>query len=90
VKRLLVNLINLYQHTVGLVLPPACRFTPSCSRYAAEAIVTHGIIKGLLMTGWRLLRCNPWCPGGFDPVPRPQHWKHAFIPPRKCKAGGYE
>lgn len=68
-KRLFVQLIRLYQHTIGLVLPPSCRFTPTCSHYAAEAIMNHGVIKGALLSGWRILRCNPWCAGGFDPVP---------------------
>lgn len=88
-KRVLVHLIRLYQHTVGLLLPSACRFNPSCSHYAMGAILTHGIIKGVLLTGWRILRCNPWCHSGFDPVPL-HDWKHAFIPSKNRKEGGYE
>lgn len=49
-------------------MPRACRYYPSCSEYAAQAILKHGILKGLGMAGWRVLRCNPWSPGGFDPV----------------------
>ena len=47
----------------------SCRFTPTCSQYAIEAIEIHGIIKGSLMAIWRILRCNPFCKGGWDPVP---------------------
>jgi uncharacterized protein len=48
---------------------PACRYVPTCSEYAAEAIEEHGAIRGSLMAAWRLLRCNPFAKGGFDPVP---------------------
>jgi putative membrane protein insertion efficiency factor len=78
-KRVLVQAIKLYQYTIGMVLPSACRFNPSCSHYAMDAIMTHGIVKGMLLTGWRIVRCNPWCHCGFDPVPL-HDWKHAFRP----------
>lgn len=68
-------LIRLYQRTLSPALPvffgPACgcRFTPTCSHYAAEAIRTHGAIVGLALAAWRLVKCTPLHPGGHDPVP---------------------
>ena len=56
--------------TLSRLMPPdTCRFYPSCSRYGFEAVRKYGVIKGSLMAGWRVLRCNPFNPGGFDPVP---------------------
>jgi len=69
VKWLGLALIRLYQKTLGRVLPPSCRFTPSCSHYGYEAISKHGLIKGGWLTIKRIGRCNPWNPGGYDPVP---------------------
>ncbi|WP_419785014.1 membrane protein insertion efficiency factor YidD [Pseudodesulfovibrio sp.] len=68
-RKVLLALIWLYQKLISPLLPPACRFVPSCSEYAMEAIQTHGAIKGGLLTLWRLLRCQPLCRGGYDPVP---------------------
>lgn len=65
----LVAAIRLYQRTISTLLPPACRFTPSCSEYAAQAIERHGAWRGLRLASVRLLRCGPWHPGGEDPVP---------------------
>jgi putative membrane protein insertion efficiency factor len=62
-------LIRGYQKFISPILPPSCRFEPSCSQYGYEAINKHGIIKGGALTIWRLLRCNPWGKGGYDPVP---------------------
>jgi len=67
--RLLVLFIKAYQHTVGVLMPRVCRFEPTCSNYAIEAIVRHGAVKGSLLGAWRILRCNPFIAGGFDPVP---------------------
>jgi len=61
-------LINLYRRFVSPLLPPACRFLPSCSEYSAGAIERHGLLRGALLAAWRLLRCNPLSRGGFDPV----------------------
>jgi putative membrane protein insertion efficiency factor len=69
VKYPLMALIRLYQWTVSPLLGPTCRFYPSCSRYAYEAIATHGAVKGCYLAARRLLRCHPWNPGGIDPVP---------------------
>jgi len=66
----LLALIRVYQKTVSPILPEGtCRFYPSCSHYGYQAIYKYGAIKGSLMATWRVLRCNPFNPGGFDPVP---------------------
>ena len=65
----LVGSIGLYKRWVSPWLPPACRFEPSCSDYAREAIELHGAWRGRLLATKRLLRCHPFCRGGFDPVP---------------------
>ncbi len=65
-----LGLIRLYQMTFSHALPDGtCRFYPSCSHYGYQAIYKFGAFKGSLMAGWRLLRCNPFNPGGYDPVP---------------------
>jgi len=58
-----------YQLTISPVLPPACRFTPTCSQYALEAIQRYGAVRGAWLATRRLARCHPFHPGGFDPVP---------------------
>ena len=76
-KHLLVWLINVYRRFVSPLLPPSCRFAPSCSAYGREALLRHGALKGTLLTVWRVLRCNPFGRGGYDPVPEQGHWKSA-------------
>ncbi|MDR2725198.1 MAG: membrane protein insertion efficiency factor YidD [Candidatus Adiutrix sp.] len=61
--------IGFYQRFISPLLPPACRFRPTCSQYAAEAISRHGLGRGGLLAVWRLLRCHPFGSGGYDPVP---------------------
>lgn len=69
-QTLLLGLIRLYQMTLSRLMPPdTCRFYPTCSRYGFEAIRKHGVIRGSLLAAWRVLRCNPFNPGGYDPVP---------------------
>jgi putative membrane protein insertion efficiency factor len=65
-------LIRAYQSCVSPLLPPNCRFTPSCSTYAIEALRVHGLLRGGGLTIWRLLRCTPWGGRGYDPVPPPR------------------
>jgi uncharacterized protein len=64
-------LIRLYQWTVSPLLGPRCRFYPSCSQYALEALLRFGVLEGGWLAVKRLARCHPWHPGGFDPVPPP-------------------
>ena len=66
---LALRLIRFYQVAVSPWTPPSCRFVPTCSQYGYEAISKHGFFKGGFLTAWRLLRCNPWSLGGYDPVP---------------------
>jgi uncharacterized protein len=60
--------IRLYRRLVSPALGQRCKYHPSCSAYALQAIRTYGILRGVVLAGWRLLRCNPWSHGGFDPV----------------------
>ncbi len=76
----LVGLIRAYQLTISPMLPPTCRFHPSCSSYALGAIFGHGARKCFVLAGWRLLRCNPWNAGGIDPVPARGHWLPDVLP----------
>ena len=68
-SRLLIGLIGLYRRFISPLKRPCCRFTPTCSEYAIEAIRVHGALKGTVLAVWRILRCNPFCRGGYDPVP---------------------
>jgi uncharacterized protein len=60
--------IRLYQWLISPLLGPRCKYHPTCSAYAVDAIRSFGILRGLVLAGWRLLRCNPWSRGGVDPV----------------------
>uniref|UniRef100_A0A7C4CBX2 Putative membrane protein insertion efficiency factor n=1 Tax=candidate division WOR-3 bacterium TaxID=2052148 RepID=A0A7C4CBX2_UNCW3 len=71
ITRLLRFLVHLYRYTLGTVLPNSCRFQPSCSAYALEALEKHGPGRGSWLTLKRIARCNPLFPGGHDPVPDP-------------------
>ena len=66
-----VGLLGWYRRYLGVVLGGSCRFHPTCSEYARQAYLAHGFCKGSVLTIWRLLRCQPLCSGGEDPVPRP-------------------
>ena len=68
VRRAATAPIRFYRRFVSPGLPARCRYEPSCSRYAVQAIERYGILRGLVLAGWRLLRCNPWSHGGHDPV----------------------
>ncbi len=69
IARFLIAILRGYKRFVSPVLPPACRFSPTCSEYAVEAIEKHGPFDGVRLAVWRIVRCAPWHPGGFDPVP---------------------
>ncbi len=75
VRRAFVLPIRLYQRSFSLMLGERCKYYPSCSEYAAQAITGFGILRGLVLAGWRLLRCNPWSHGGFDPVEQQRLFK---------------
>ncbi len=85
-KKLLLQLIKGYQRWISPLKPPCCRFYPSCSQYAAEAVKRHGAGKGGILAIWRVLRCNPWNRGGIDRVP--EDWRSAFpyLSKRKTKS----
>lgn len=67
-SRLAILLLRVFKYTISPLLPPACRFTPTCSEYAADAIAQYGVLKGTAMGVRRLLRCHPFSDGGYDPV----------------------
>lgn len=68
-KRVPLSLIGAYKRWISPAMPQRCRYEPSCSTYAAESVDRFGAGRGFLLAGWRLLRCNPFSHGGFDPVP---------------------
>lgn len=68
-KWLLLSLIAAYRYAISPLMGPRCRFLPTCSEYAAEAVKRHGVWQGGWLATKRILRCHPWNPGGFDPVP---------------------
>lgn len=69
VKVVFLGLINFYQKAISPLTPPSCRFYPTCSHYAKEAITKHGAFKGGFLSVKRILKCHPFHPGGYDPVP---------------------
>jgi uncharacterized protein len=78
VRVVLIGLIRLYQFTLSGWLGGQCRFYPSCSNYAAEAIARHGAVRGVALATWRLARCGPFTAGGVDHVPVPQREHGAY------------
>ncbi|TCS75196.1 membrane protein insertion efficiency factor YidD [Effusibacillus lacus] len=68
-KRLAIAVIRFYRKFISPMKPPSCRFYPTCSAYAMEAIEKHGVLRGGLLAAIRLIKCGPWHPGGYDPVP---------------------
>jgi putative membrane protein insertion efficiency factor len=66
VRSILVAPIRLYQRTISPALPSRCKYHPSCSQYAVDAVRRYGVLRGIVLAGWRLLRCNPWSHGGVD------------------------
>ncbi len=65
----LLTPVYIYRYVISPVLPASCRYTPTCSQYAVDAIKIHGPFKGFVLGLWRILRCNPWGGHGYDPVP---------------------
>nr|WP_217159125.1 membrane protein insertion efficiency factor YidD [Thiorhodospira sibirica] len=74
-RQFLILLIKIYRYTLSPFIGQHCRFTPSCSCYTMEAIEMHGALRGTWLGVRRLLRCHPWCEGGYDPVPENLHKK---------------
>jgi putative membrane protein insertion efficiency factor len=70
--------IRFYRRFLSPLKPPMCRFKPTCSQYAIEALEVHGVVRGTLLAVWRILRCQPFARGGFDPVP-PRNHHHGHI-----------
>jgi uncharacterized protein len=89
VREFLILLVRGYQFFISPYFPPSCRYHPTCSNYALEAIRIHGAIKGIGLAAWRILRCNPWSAGGEDPVPgsgSAHHCNHKDTPPHgECR-----
>lgn len=83
-KHLMIGLIRLYQRFISPIKPRCCRFTPSCSQYAIEAFTKRGFFVGFGLTVWRILRCNPFSKGGYDPVPERKRRKKS--PHISCEA----
>ena len=81
----MIWLIGLYRKYVSPLKPPCCRFTPTCSAYAIEAFKKRGFFVGFILTVWRILRCNPFCKGGYDPVP-----ERGFRNPKYAGSGDTE
>ena len=63
-----MGLVYAYRYTLGVLAPASCKYHPSCSQYALDALRAHGLIRGSILAGWRILRCNPWSHGGVDYV----------------------
>jgi putative membrane protein insertion efficiency factor len=75
VKHVLIGLLKLYRLVVSPLYGNVCRYYPSCSAYALRAVEVHGAVRGTWLAGRRLLRCHPWTPGGYDPVPGTPEWR---------------
>lgn len=80
IRAILQVLLLVYKRFVSPILPDSCRYHPSCSTYAVRAIERHGALKGTILATWRLLRCNPWSKGGWDPVPPQGRWMPPVYP----------
>ena len=88
VARLLMQLIRLYQRFLSPLLPAACRFQPTCSRYGYECLRLHGAVRGSYLTVRRILRCHPFHPGGYDPPPLPAAHPGSTTPGSGSTGGG--
>jgi putative membrane protein insertion efficiency factor len=80
VKAIFLAPIRLYQRILSPVMPARCKYHPTCSEYAVQAIRMHGVMRGLVLAGWRILRCNPLSNGGIDPVENQRLFKPKVRP----------
>ena len=76
-RKLILMLVRCYRYCISPLFASHCRFHPSCSAYAEQAIIEHGVLKGLWLSLRRIGRCHPWHPGGYDPVPENRTHKHS-------------
>jgi uncharacterized protein len=74
-NKILIATIFIYQKTISPLLGERCRYWPSCSRYAVESLQTHNLFKAIILSSWRIVRCNPLSDGGLDPVPAKGKWR---------------
>jgi len=86
-RNVCVAILRAYRATISPLYGDVCRYYPSCSQYALEAIQQHGAAKGIGLGAWRIVRCHPWAAGGIDDVPEPHHHKYSvttsgFVAPR--------
>ena len=81
-KHIMIWLVRLYRKFISPILPGSCRFTPTCSAYAIEAFEKRGFFAGFILTVWRILRCNPFCKSGYDPVPE-KGFRRVKLPPNQ-------
>lgn len=72
-KYIFIGLIKFYKKCISPIFPPCCKYYPTCSSYGLEAFRKYGFFKGFILTVWRILRCNPWSMGGYDPIPEDFH-----------------
>jgi putative membrane protein insertion efficiency factor len=87
-RLLLIGLVRGYRLLLSPWVGQSCRFTPTCSIYAIQALRTHGALVGTGLAGWRILRCNPWCQGGCDAVPDNRPWGRSPASPSAHPAAG--
>ncbi|HOP70418.1 MAG TPA: membrane protein insertion efficiency factor YidD [Bacillota bacterium] len=82
ISKALLFLITIYQKYISPIKGRTCKYYPTCSEYARQAIMIHGPFKGVVLAAWRLLRCNPFSHGGYDPVPKGRFWEPGRF--RRC------
>ena len=75
-RRIAIAPFVFWRRVISPLIPSRCKYEPSCSRYAAQAVMRYGILRGLVLAAWRLLRCNPWSHGGYDPVEAQRIFAH--------------
>jgi uncharacterized protein len=90
IREFLVALVRAYQSILSPFLPRSCKFHPSCSHYAIDALREHGALRGSVVAGWRILRCNPFSHGGYDPVAHQHVFRTRLVPGAGLQIAGHE